>query len=106
MTQETSRLVGHAVDCAGDHAWSDLCTFDNPDFPRQIPRRRRPHNLIPIRFAEDYPSYVRNAPLVMWDSATSTLESFKRATRKAKARGMRLLSFHFVGDNFVANFGV
>jgi len=63
-----------------------------------------------ITFAEDsalagYPTYRNGAPEVIWRSATSTVASFKRAVRKAKARGLRLLSFHFQGADFVADFG-
>jgi hypothetical protein len=80
----------------------------------------RSHNLIPIRFEDSephqlrgtesgpmrtYPRYHGNAPLVIWTSKSKTLDSFHRAVRKAKARGLRLLSYHFSGAKFVANFG-
>jgi hypothetical protein len=44
-------------------------------------------------------------PRVFWSSETTNIESFKRAVRKAKQRGWRLLSFHTTSTGVLANFG-
>jgi hypothetical protein len=54
---------------------------------------------------DNFPTYATNAPLVIWTSKSTTIESFRRAVRKAKQRGLRLLSYHFSGAKFVAQFG-
>lgn len=65
----------------------------------------RPHDLIPIRFANIESTSYSTQPTVRWTSKSTTVESFQRAVRKASARGLRLLSYHFSGAKFVAQFG-
>ena len=68
----------------------------------------RPHDLIPIRFEDEdeFPMFASGAPAIMWTSKSTSVESFLRARRKAASRGLRLLSYHFSGAKFVAQFGV
>lgn len=49
---------------------------------------------------------IYRTPLVRWTSKSTTVESYRRAVRKASSRGLRLLSYHFEGEKFVSQFGV
>lgn len=48
---------------------------------------------------------VKAGAAVLRTYRSRTVESFKRASRKARQRGLRLLSYHFTGDKFVSQWG-